>query len=101
MTDYGRTWTIDSHDPQLEKVCEAARRIRDSVNRTLQRDWEEMVAKGVQLYPQMLPRGHMEEAALFVEQGWELEPKCECGSGSNAMGPGHSDYCACYLKGDV
>ncbi len=27
-----------------------------------------------------------------------LEPKCECGSGSNAMGPGHSDYCACYLK---
>ncbi len=28
---------------------------------------------------------------------WETEQTCECGSGSNAIGPGHSDWCRRYL----
>lgn len=28
------------------------------------------------------------------EGAWEVV--CECGSGSNAIGPGHSDWCGCY-----
>jgi hypothetical protein len=26
------------------------------------------------------------------------DPRCECGSGSNLRGPGHSDYCQLWLK---
>ena len=65
----------------LKATLEACSTIDEALDRSIATTWMQFMSHGC-------------VTSQWREGAWEVV--CECGSGSNAIGPGHSDWCGCY-----